>query len=117
MSEGCIHCGGLQDPGTPIRRGLWLIGPTEAYRESDKLPISRAACRTFYAIARANGRPITHRDLPNATAQTLANHMREIRKALGDDVPLYGIGNRGFAWVSPPERAARPAISSFPVHR
>jgi hypothetical protein len=100
MSAPCPHCGGLQDADTPIRRGLWLIGPAEAFRESEKAPISRAACRTFYAIARANGQPITHHDVPGCGEGTFAHHLREIRKALGERFPLRGIGNRGFAWAA-----------------
>lgn len=101
MSAPCPHCGGCQDAGTPIRRGLWLVGPSEAYHDGAKLPVTRAVCRTFYAIARANGQPITHRDLPNATVQTMASHVREIRKATGDRFPLHVAGNHGFAWSTP----------------
>ncbi|PNU03949.1 hypothetical protein [Novosphingobium guangzhouense] len=101
MSAPCIHCGGLQDEGTPIWRGKWLLTPVGAYRDGYPIEISRAVSRTLYAIARAKGRPLTHRDLPNATAQTLANHVREIRKATGGHFPLRGIDGRtarGWAW-------------------
>lgn len=100
MSAVCCHCGGLQDAGTPIWRGNWLISPYEIYHDTKQVRLSRAVSRTLYAIGRANGQPLTHRDLPNATAQTLANHVREIRKATGEDFPLHAFGNRGWAWRS-----------------
>lgn len=98
MSAPCPHCGGIQDADTPIRRGLWLLSPAEAFYESDKAPLARAQSRVLYAIARANGEPVTHHDLPGMGEGTFAHHLRTIRKALGDRFPLRGVGNRGWVW-------------------
>ncbi len=94
----CPHCGGNTAEGAGVTRGKWWLGPVITYYDGDQIDLPRYLSRTLYAIARANGEPITHRDLPNITPQTLANHIGALRRMLGDRMPVLGLRNRGYAW-------------------
>jgi hypothetical protein len=98
MTAPCPHCGGCLEAGTPIRRGLWLLGPTAAYHDSDKLPLTRAQCRVLYAIALANGRPVSHHDVPGCGEGTFAHHLRAIRNVTLDRFPIRG-GRTAVRWA------------------
>lgn len=98
MSARCPHCGGNIAEGAPVWRGKWWLGPVITYCDGEQLDIPRALSRTLYAIARANGEPITYRDMPNSTANTMAAHIRDLRKRFGDKLPVIAVTNRGYAW-------------------
>ena len=97
MTARCPHCGGNADPEAPVTRGRWWIGPTIVYHDGEQIALARAHARTFYAIARANGEAITHRDLPNSSPNTLAAHFRALRRTFGDRLPVRA-SNRGYEW-------------------
>lgn len=98
MSARCPHCGGSTDENALVRRGNWSLGPSLTYYDGEQIALPRAHSRTLYAIARANGEPVSHRDLPNLSANTLIDHIRALRRTFGDRLPVIGIGRLGFAW-------------------
>ncbi|TCM17235.1 hypothetical protein EDF56_106351 [Novosphingobium sp. PhB165] len=98
MNARCPHCGGNTAAGAAVTRGKWWMGPVITYYDGDQLDLPRNLSRTLYAIARADGEPITHRDLPNMTHQTLVNHVSALRRQLGVRMPVRGIPHRGFVW-------------------
>lgn len=98
MSARCPHCGGNTDENAIVRRGKWSLGPSLTYYDGEQIALPRAHARTLYAIARANGEPITHHDLPNSSPNTLAAHIRALRRTFGDRLPVRGASNRGYAW-------------------
>lgn len=94
----CPHCGANTVDGTPVTRGKWWLGPTATYFDSEKIALPRAQSRVLYAIAWANGEPITHRDLPGTGEGTLATHIRTLRRTFGDSLPIIEVRGRGYAW-------------------
>ncbi|KPH66883.1 hypothetical protein [Novosphingobium sp. ST904] len=98
MSARCPHCSGNIAEGAPVTRGKWWLGPSLTYYDGEQITLPRAHSRTLYAIAYANGEPVTHNDLPNSSASSLAGHIRALRRTFGDRLPIRGFGNRGFVW-------------------
>lgn len=94
----CPHCGGNTVDGTPVTRGKWWLGPTVAYFDTQPIALPRVQVRVLYAIAWANGEPITHRDLPGMGEGTLATHIRALRRTFGDRLPVRNVPGRGYAW-------------------
>lgn len=98
MSARCPHCGGNTAEGASVWRGRWWVTPAYADLDGERVDLPRNLARVLYAIAYANGEPITHHNLPHLSAQTLAGHVRAIRRALGDRCPIREIAGRGYAW-------------------
>lgn len=98
MSAHCPHCGGNTAPGAAVRRGKWWVAPIATFYDGDQVAMPRYLSRTLYTIARANGRPVTHRDFPNITPQTLAGHISQLRRLFGEKLPIRGVTNKGYAW-------------------
>lgn len=94
----CPHCGCNTVLGTPVMRGKWWIGPTGASYNHQDNTLPRYLARTLYAIAWANGAPVSHRDLPNCTPSTLAGHVSALRRTFGADLPIRKVIGRGYAW-------------------
>ncbi|GFE73474.1 helix-turn-helix domain-containing protein [Novosphingobium sp. TCA1] len=98
MTARCPHCGGSTDENAIVRRGNWALGPSMTYHDGEQVALPRAHSRTLYAIARANGEFVTHRDLPGCSANTLLDHIRALRRTFGDRLPVRGTGRLGFSW-------------------
>lgn len=98
MSARCPHCGGSTDENAIVRRGNWSLGPSITYFDGSQIALPRAHARTLYGIARANGEPVTHRDFPNMTANTLLDHVRALHRTFGDRMPVRILRNTGVIW-------------------
>ncbi|EJL21918.1 hypothetical protein [Novosphingobium sp. AP12] len=99
MTATCPHCSKDISEDAAIERGPWWLHPAGAFLHGDPQPISRQQARVLYAVARANGEPITHHDIPGCGEGTLAHHLRMIRKALGERYPVSTLRGRGFVWA------------------
>ncbi|PZQ55281.1 MAG: hypothetical protein DI555_08000 [Novosphingobium pentaromativorans] len=98
MTARCPHCGGSTDANAIVRRGKWSLGPSLTYFDGEQIALPRAQARVLYAIARANGEPVTHRDLPGMAASTLVNHIRALGRTFGDRMPVRILRNTGIVW-------------------
>ncbi|MBO9724335.1 MAG: hypothetical protein J7530_08170 [Novosphingobium sp.] len=101
MSARCPHCAGNIAEGAAVRRGMWWVGPAIVYRDGEQLALPRYLARVLYAIAYANGEPVTHHALPGLTPQTLANHVAALRRLFGDQTPVRAT-RQGFIWENRP---------------
>lgn len=101
MSARCPHCAGNIEEGAHVTRGNWWVSPAVVYRDGEQLALPRHLARVLYAIAFANGEPVTHRALPGITHQTLANHVTTLRRLFGDRTPVRAT-RQGFIWDARP---------------
>ncbi|MFC0204708.1 hypothetical protein [Novosphingobium soli] len=99
MTALCPHCRGDISEDAAIRRGPWWLHPAGAFYDGNQVNLSRAQARVLYAIARADGRPVKHHNLPGCGEGTLAHHVRMIRKATGERFPITGSTAGGFSWA------------------
>lgn len=102
MSARCPHCGGNTAPGAAVRRGKWWLGGSITYYDGEQIAMPRYLSKTLYAIAYANGQPVSHRDFPNITPQTLSGHVSALRRLFGEKLCIRGVANKGFIWETRP---------------
>lgn len=100
MSTFCPHCSRDISDDAAVERGAWWLHPGGAFIDGERVALNRQQTRVLYVIARANGRPVTHDDIPGCGEGTLAHHLRTIRKALGERFPVAAVRGRGFAWAA-----------------
>jgi DNA-binding winged helix-turn-helix (wHTH) protein len=98
MSARCPHCSGNIAEGAAVTRGEWWVGPAIVYRDGEQIALPRYLARVLYAIAYANGEPVSHHDIPGITAATLNNHVAALRRLFGDRTPIVAVARKGYAW-------------------
>ena len=98
MTATCPHCGESTSEDAAIWRGKWWLHPGGTFFDSEDMKLTRTQSRVLYAIARANGAAVTHEEVPAvSTAASLATHLRDIRKRLGDLFPVR-LNGRSVSW-------------------
>lgn len=111
MTATCPHCSKDIGEDAAIQRGDWWLHPAGAFLHGNEQQLSRQQARVLYAIARANGQPITHHDL-SCGEGTLAHQLRMIRKALGERFPVTALRGRGFAWSVAPSDQSQSHVAA-----
>lgn len=100
MTARCPHCAGDVAEDAAVQRRGWWLHPGGAFRNGVQFQLTRTQTRVLYAIARADGQPVTHEAIDGVPGPAaLTAHVRAIRKVTGDHFPVEAT-NRGFVWCA-----------------
>lgn len=103
----CPHCGWNFESDSVIWRGPWKLEPDRAFLGGQRLPITPSCAAVLYAVAKANGTPISREAILNRISDSennnvVAVYLSRLRKILGPRFPIKTEWGRGLVWVSQP---------------